>query len=365
MSKIVAVQQYVDGIFMQLPNEQIKQEAYVHTYGVSQCCALLADNLGLNTELASVIGLLHDAYVYRTGYRALHGINGAEMIRVAFKYQLQGVFTGDEQTIIKSAIYHHSDKAHIHDAYDELLKDSDILQRYLCDVSSDIWACDRLTRLGRELGISVPQQDTLYDDEKVSSFTREKLGDVAQKLASKKIHGLLDDAKFAEIIHYFPEESAYDELVNAWCAAFVFHCCVKSGLKLPLRMVHNAKSISNNRLACVSAWHEWGLANGFCLYEKDGIVPAKGDIVIYDNIIPAERKQPDDKGFDHIGIVLSSDSKKITVAEGNCDNLNVSDICVRKRDHTIGCYIRIPDYYIYEGWMIDYKTGEQRVVPFT
>jgi hypothetical protein len=30
-------------------------------------------------------------------------------------------------------------------------------------------------------------------------------------------------------------------------------------------------------------------------------------------------------------------------------------------DETIGCYLRIPSDYIYDGWKIDFKTGEVRV----
>jgi len=43
---------------------------------------------------------------------------------------------------------------------------------------------------------------------------------------------------------------------------------------------------------------------------------------------------------------------------------NVSGIISRKRDDTIGCYIRIPENYQYGGWKIDYKTGEEKIVNY-
>ena len=104
--------------------------------------------------------------------------------------------------------------------------------------------------------------------------------------------------------------------------------------------------------------------NGYCYYEKDGYVPERGDIVIYNNIIPDEFKEENSEWHDHIGIVLSIDDNYILVAEGNTDNKNVSDIIKRKRDDTIGCYIKIPNDYIYDGWKIDYKTGASRIVNF-
>ena len=43
----------------------------------------------------------------------------------------------------------------------------------------------------------------------------------------------------------------------------------------------------------------------------------------------------------------------------------VSGIVSRRRDDTIGCYIRIPEEYSYDGWKIDFKTGEVRIVDYS
>ena len=129
------VRAYVNSIFDPVEDADEKRAAYIHSYGVSHCCALFAMKRGLDLELASVIGLLHDVYSYKTGVIAWHAQNGAEMVRVAFKYSLADLFTDEEQTIIKSAIYHHANKDIVHDEYDEMLKDSDILQRISFDHS--------------------------------------------------------------------------------------------------------------------------------------------------------------------------------------------------------------------------------------
>ena len=86
--------------------------------------------------------------------------------------------------------------------------------------------------------------------------------------------------------------------------------------------------------------------------------------MIYNNIIPKEDKEENSAWHDHIGIVLSLDDDSLLVAEGNAGNKNVSDIIKRKRDDTIGCYIRIPSDYAYDGWKTDYKTGEIKTVKF-
>jgi len=79
------VRAYVNGIFDRIENAEEKRAAYIHSYGVSHCCSLLAIKRGLDLELAAIIGLLHDVYSYKTGVITWHSQNGAEMVRVAFK----------------------------------------------------------------------------------------------------------------------------------------------------------------------------------------------------------------------------------------------------------------------------------------
>ncbi len=363
MSRVDRVRGYINGIFDTIQDNEERWVAYTHTYSVAQNCSLLASRRSLDVELATVMGLLHDVYSYKTGVRPLHALNGAEMIRVAFKYDLYDLFSDKEQLLIKSAIYHHSDKEHLHDEYDELLKDSDLLQHYLFNPSS-CHLSNRLRKLGDELSISV-QQATASEKATTSTFfSKSTLADIAEEFATKQVIGEIGNEDYMSIIKYYPEKTAPSELDHAWCAAFVYHCVTVGGLHLPLRTPNNAKDIAVCRFACVIAWYEWGMADGFCHFEQDGFVPERGDIVIYNNIIPTEQKHENSTWCDHIGIVLGSDSLSLTVAEGNVDNQNIAGIKTRKRDHTIGGYIRIPADYKFEGWKTDYKTGEIRMVEF-
>ena len=59
---------------------------------------------------------------------------------------------------------------------------------------------------------------------------------------------------------------------------------------------------------------------------------------------------------------MSFDKHELMAAEGNAGNKNVSGIITRRRDSTIGCYIRIPEDYRYDGWKTDFKTGETKIV---
>jgi hypothetical protein len=198
----------------------------------------------------------------------------------------------------------------------------------------------------------------------VNHLDRSYIGNIAKALAEKKIVGEKSDEDFMKIIRYFPEETAFEELKNAWCAAFVYHCCLKGGLSLPVRVPHTEKSLANRRFACVVAWYEWGKENGFCHFENDGFIPGCGDIVIYNDIIPMEDKPENSTWCDHMGIVISCNDDDLTVAEGNIGNKNISGTISRKRDETIGCYIRIPENYVYDGWKTDFKTGETKVVRY-
>ena len=363
--RIGRVRAYINNILDLIEDADEKRAAYIHSYGVSHCCALLAVKRGLNLELATIIGLLHDVYSYKTGVTAWHSQNGAEMVRVAFKYRLADLFTDEEQTIIKSAIYHHANKDMVHDEYDEMLKDSDILQRLSFDTTYG-WAYgQRLLRIMQELLLPTPIITVLPKKEvEIKPFIQSNVGDIAVILAEKQIEGKKSNTEYMRIIRYFPEETAFGELKNAWCAAFVYHCCFEAGLPLPIRVPHTAKKVANCRFACVVAWYEWGMENGFCYFEKDGFVPKRGDIVIYNSIIPREDKPENSTWCDHIGVVVSCGNNALLVAEGNVGNNNVSGMITRKRDDTIGCYIRIPEDYTYDGWKTDFKTGETKIVEF-
>jgi len=244
-----------------------------------------------------------------------------------------------------------------------LLKDSDILQHLSFDTTYGWEYGQRLLYVMKELSLPAPNLAVLPKKEAViKPFDQSHVGDIAEALAKKRIIGERSNLDYMKIIRYFPEETAFDELDHAWCAAFVYHCCLEAGLSLPIRVPHTAERVADCRFACVVAWYEWGVDKGFCYFEKDDFLPRRGDIVIYNNIIPKEDKSENSTWCDHIGVIVSCDGDSIMVAEGNVGNENISDIIRRKRDDTIGCYIRIPEDYTYDGWKTDYKTGVIKVI---
>lgn len=365
MTRIEKIHNYINSIFNKINNFNEQKAAYIHSYGVAQNCAILAAKRKLNVELSTIIGLLHDIYSYKTGVYPLHAHNGAEMIRVAFKYELKDLFSNEEEIIIKSAIYHHTDKEHVHDEYDELLKDCDLLQHYIFDISHEHYVTDRLSNVAMELGLELPVTSSIFREKEIKLFDKTLVGDIAEDLCKKNIVGSKDDKDYMEIIKYYPECSAFNELKNAWCAAFVYHCCIEAGLSLPLRIPNNAKVVANYRFACVIAWYEWANDYGYCFKADETFIPQRGDIVIYNNIISKENKSENSLWCDHIGIVLISNENTIFVAEGNANNQNISGIIERERNKNIDSYIRIPNYYKYSEWMIDFKTGNVRTTLHT
>jgi len=181
-------------------------------------------------------------------------------------------------------------------------------------------------------------------------MNRIALGDIAERLAAKNIAGEISDADFMEMLKYYRENNP-DEFKNGWCAAFVYHCCREAGMNLPIGTNKTAKSGKFRWFTGVIAWVEWAKACGY-LYETDGFMPYRGDIVIYDHIIPKEYRQKGGLWCDHIGIVLACDEDTITVAEGNVNNQNSGGIINRPRNGTIGYYIRIPEHNMYDNWQI-------------
>lgn len=353
MNRISIVKQYVDHIIENIESDKGRKDAIIHTYGVAQCCSLIANRRGLNPELAFISGLLHDIYAYFSGSYLCHGQSGAEMARPAIRDMK--IFSDEEKKIILSAIFYHSYKEVVHDEYDEVLKDADILQTFLNDSSSRIFyrAIPRLSKTLNEFNIKATPVEYGHDQEVAAeTFKKSLLADIAEGLVVKNIYGERENTIFAEIIKYYPEATAFNELRNGWCAAFVYYCVLKTGMELPIK-----QPPIKYRFAGVGAWYEWGKANGFIFSDKDEFKPSRGDIVIYNNIIPQENKPKDSAWHDHIGILLSCEDDFLVVAEGNIDNKNVSGITKRRRDNTIGCFLRIPDGYQYDGWRCDYKAS--------
>ncbi|MDD5220616.1 MAG: HD domain-containing protein [Candidatus Bipolaricaulis sp.] len=119
----------VDGILHGLKDEEDRRCGFVHLYGVSAAAALLALRRGENVELAAAAGMLHDLATYETGTPNDHATRGARRAQQILRSL--GAFTDLEVEAVRLAIAHHSDKAAVHDAFSEVLKDADVLQHFL------------------------------------------------------------------------------------------------------------------------------------------------------------------------------------------------------------------------------------------
>ena len=156
-----------------------------------------------------------------------------------------------------------------------------------------------------------------------------RLAEVAQNEACRFFHGKVMETEpnIHEIVELFPKWSV-EEADALWCAAFVLHCCKKTGMQIPPRPAECTLS-----LAACPAWEEWAKADHRITYVSGSDEPQSGDIVLFDHVFC-------DSPHDHMGIVIEVKKDILVVAEGNFNN--VSCVVERKRDTHIRCYIRIP-----------------------
>ena len=128
-NRIERVKAGVDGVLAQMEEEQERRRAFVHLYGVAQACAMLALKRREDVELAGIAGMLHDLYAYAAADRTGHANKGGAMAKEFL--DRMGGFSQNEIEKISTAIGHHSEKTITHSAFDEILKDADILQHFM------------------------------------------------------------------------------------------------------------------------------------------------------------------------------------------------------------------------------------------
>ncbi|MFL7791017.1 MAG: HD domain-containing protein [Anaerolineae bacterium] len=133
MNRVELVRQVVDGILRQQPDVEERRCGFVHLYGVAQACALLALKRGLDSELCTIAGMLHDIWTYKTGEPRDHAASGS--VEAQKIMSDLGCFTEQEIAVVGTAVLHHSDKGQVHGDLDELLKDADVLQHCLYNTS--------------------------------------------------------------------------------------------------------------------------------------------------------------------------------------------------------------------------------------
>ena len=153
MNRIEKVREVIDKIIINISDDEERRCAYIHLYGVSQACALLAIKRKENMELAAIAGMLHDIYSYVEQNSTDHAHKGADM---AYKLlDSLNLFTEKEKNLICTAIYNHSDKDMVHNSLDEILKDADVMQHALynpmCDIKKN--EKERYSLLGKEFNL--------------------------------------------------------------------------------------------------------------------------------------------------------------------------------------------------------------------
>jgi putative nucleotidyltransferase with HDIG domain len=156
MNKIDTVISYISQYIHREDEKEFRYMVLAHMTGVAQFAAMLALKRGLNPQLMTVAGLLHDIYTLETCDMESHAKKGAVEARIILDEL--GVTTHPETDIICDAIFNHSKKDKIHGEYAEALKDADVLQHCLFNASYLPSAKDeeRFYKLIDELGLENP-----------------------------------------------------------------------------------------------------------------------------------------------------------------------------------------------------------------
>lgn len=153
MNRIQRVRDYVDAVIGRIGNRDMQREAWVHLYGVSQACGMIAMKRGEDAELAVIAGMLHDIWTYSKMDSHQHAHKGAGMAREILE-SVNG-FQEEEIEKICHAIYHHSGKAICQEPFDEVLKDGDVFQHCMYDPGAEpsVKEYARFEKLKAEFGL--------------------------------------------------------------------------------------------------------------------------------------------------------------------------------------------------------------------
>ena len=136
MSRLKEIRNYVNAELNKMEDEDKRISAISHLYGVSLSATIIAKKRGLDPEIASIAGMLHDLYAYKSGSYDDHAHKGADLAREI----LDGLKLTDEAEtdMICSAIYHHDDKLVEDGPMDEVLKDADVIHHCFNDLSKPV-----------------------------------------------------------------------------------------------------------------------------------------------------------------------------------------------------------------------------------
>ena len=153
MSRIKDLQKQVHKVLEKIEDNDRRAKAVAHLHGVALAAAVLAKKRGQDAELATMAGLLHDLYAYRSGSYDDHERLGADLAEKLLSKL--GLTTPEETEIICSAIRHHGSKAEVHGPMDEILKDADVIHHSLGDPTKEVKPHEqaRYAKLCAELGL--------------------------------------------------------------------------------------------------------------------------------------------------------------------------------------------------------------------
>jgi hypothetical protein len=129
MNRLEKLREKVDALLAQQPDPIERRCGFVHLYGVSDTCVLLADRRGFDAELAATAGMLHDLSTYETGDSTDHAHHSA--LRAQELLAEMGDYSPEEISMVAGAIRVHSVKDRVDGPFAELLKDADMLQHCL------------------------------------------------------------------------------------------------------------------------------------------------------------------------------------------------------------------------------------------
>ena len=138
MSRIKDLQKQVHKVLEKIDDEDKRLKAISHLHGVALAAAVLAKKRGENAELATMAGLLHDLYAYKSGSYDDHAHLGAEYARKLL--EKLAITTPEETDVICTAIRHHDSKAEMGGPLDEILKDADVIDHSLSDPTKEVKA---------------------------------------------------------------------------------------------------------------------------------------------------------------------------------------------------------------------------------
>ena len=148
-----------DRKLLECPANETTLEGRRHMASVSAIAGNLARLRGVDEELARLAGFYHDLAAVETGIRKEHAHHGAARTRELLGKLVTGEepgprFTENEMDDLCAAIYFHTDKDRIHFPLAEVLKDADLLDRFLDwpDYDPGKKSRERLARLRAELG---------------------------------------------------------------------------------------------------------------------------------------------------------------------------------------------------------------------